>query len=93
MGQAYSWVDRYKEAITAYKKSLQQAPNDIFTHLYLAVTYSWAGRLEEARDQATVVLKINPKYSVSQAAKRSLYKQEADKKRYLDGLRKAGLPE
>ena len=93
LGQAYSWVDRYGEAITAFKKSLQQAPNDILTHLYLAVTYSWAGRLEEARAQAAVVLKINPKYSVSQAAKRSLYKSEADKKHYLDGLRKTGLPE
>jgi adenylate cyclase len=93
LGQAYSWVDRYEEAITAFKKSLQQAPNDIFTHLHLLVTYSWAGRLEEARAQAAVVLRINPKYSVSQAAKRSLYKHDADKKRYLNGLRKAGLPE
>jgi adenylate cyclase len=93
LGQAYSWVGRYEEAIAAYKKSLQQAPNDIFTHLHLTTTYTWAGRLEEARAQADEVLRINPKYSLEQAAKILLYKNQVDRDRYLDTLRKAGLPE
>jgi TolB-like protein/Tfp pilus assembly protein PilF len=93
LGQAYSWVGRYEEAIAAYKKSLQRAPKDILTHLHLATTYTWADRQEDAHAQVTEVLKINPKYSVEQAAKASHYKNKADRERYLDALRKAGLPE
>jgi len=93
LGQAYSWVGRYEEAIAAHKKSLQRAPNDIVTHLALTTAYSWAGRLEEARAQAEEIMRINPKFSVEQQAKMSLYKNQADSKRYLDGLREAGLPE
>lgn len=93
LGQTYSWVGRYEEAIAKFKKSLQQEPNDIFTHESLTIAYTWAGRLEEARAQAAEVLRINPKTSVEQRTKRLAYKNEADRKRYLDGLRKAGLPE
>jgi adenylate cyclase len=93
LGQAYAWVNRYEEAITAHKKALQRAPNDIMTHLELTTTYSWAGRLEEARSQGAEVLRINPNFSLEESEKRSLYKNKADRERYYDGLRKAGLPD
>jgi adenylate cyclase len=93
LGQAYSWVGRYEAAIAAFKKSLQKAPNDISTHIALTNAYSWAGRLEDARAQAREVLRINPKYSLEQDARASQYKNQADRDRYLDGLRKAGLPD
>ena len=92
LGQAYSWVGRYEEAIAAFKKSLQRAPNDRLTHLHLTTAYGWAGCLEEARTQVAEVLRITPKYSVEQA-KTILYKNKTDRERYLDALRKAGLPE
>ena len=93
LGQTYYWVGRYEEAIYAYKKSLQRAPNDISTHIALTNAYSWAGRLEDARAQAREVLRINPKYCLEQDARVSQYKNQADRERYLDGLRKAGLPD
>ena len=93
LGDAYSWVGRYEEAIAAFKKSLQRAPNDLITHLRLTTTYVWAGRLNNARTQVDKVLRINPKYSLEQVAKRPLYRNQADQERYLDALRKAGLPE
>ena len=71
---------------------MQQGSHDLFTHVVLATAYGWAGRLDEARGQAAEVLRINPKYSVEQAAKRSLYKNKTDRERYLNGLRQAGLP-
>ncbi len=92
LGQAYSWVGRYEEAIAAYKKSLQRAPNDILTHLHLTTAYSWAGRLEEAHAQAAEVLRINPKYSLERA-KTILYKNKTDRERWINALRTAGLPE
>jgi adenylate cyclase len=93
LGVAYAGAGNYEEAIAAFKKSLQRAPNDILTHADLAVTYSWASRPEDARAQVVEVLRINPKFSIKELAKWVLYKRRADRERYLDGLRKAGLPE
>jgi adenylate cyclase len=93
LGYSYFGAGRNEEAIAAYKKALDRAPNDIMAHLALTTAYSWAGRLEEARAQATEVLRINPKFSIKQRAKTLPYKNQTDQGRYLDGLRKAGLPE
>jgi adenylate cyclase len=93
LGLAYFHAGRYEEAIAAHKKSLNRAPNDILSRLALTTAYSWAGRLEEARAQAAEVLRINPKFCVEERAKMGLYKNQADLERYLEGLRKAGLPE
>jgi adenylate cyclase len=93
LGIACSGAKRYDEAIAAFKKSLQGAPKDIITHEALAVAYSWAGRLEEAHAQSAEILRINPKYSIEQRAMRGIYRSQADRERYVDGLRKAGLPE
>ena len=93
MGLAYAWVGRYEEAISFLKKSLKLSPNDFITHTYLTVIYSWAGHIDEANKQASEVLKIDPNYSIERFRKRSLYKNKEDNERYIEGLRKAGLPE
>jgi len=93
LGMAYFGAGRYEEAIAAYKKALQRAPDDILTHLPLTTAYSWAGRPGEARTQAAEVLRLTPKFSLEEQAKRSLYRNQADRERYFEGLRKAGIPE
>ena len=93
MGLAYAWVGRYEEAISFLKKSLKLSPNDFITHTFLTVIYSWAGHIDEANKQASEVLRIDPNYSIERFRKRSLYKNKEDNERYIEGLRKAGLPE
>jgi adenylate cyclase len=93
LGLAYFGAGQYEEAIDVYKKALQLAPKDIVAHRLLTSAYSRAGLLDEARAQAEEVIRIDPKFSVEQQAKMSLYKNHADRDRYLDGLREAGLPE
>ena len=94
LGNAYSGVGRYEEAITEYKKALQQNPDDIFTHLDLAATYIKLGREEEARAEAKEVIRIHPKFSLDHYAK-SIHdeKDQSGVAAYIEGLRKAGLPE
>jgi len=93
MGLSYAWVGRYDEAISFLKKSLQRAPSDFVTNTMLTVIYSWAGRIDEANKQASEVLRIMPNYSIERFRKRSFYKNKEDNERYIEGLRKAGLPE
>jgi TolB-like protein/Tfp pilus assembly protein PilF len=93
MGLAYAWVGRDEEAITFLKKSLQLAPNDFITNTALTAIYSWAGHMDEAKKQASEVLRIDPNYSIERLRKRSVYKNKEDNERYIEALRKAGLPE
>jgi len=91
MGAAYSRVGRHEEAITALKKALNRAPNDVLTHISLAVACSLAGRMDEAQAEAEEVLKINPKFSLENFVETLPHKNKADKDLVIEALRKAGL--
>jgi len=82
---------RFEEAVSAYKKAIQIAPDHFNAHVGLVVTYIWMGRENEARAEAAGVLRINPKYSVDYAAKTFFYKDQSFNNRIVAALRKAGL--
>ena len=90
-GNALYMTGRFEEAVSAYKKALQLQPNNIWPHLMLSATYSKMGREEEARAEATEVLRINPKFSLDFWAKTSAYKEQSVRDNLLNALRKAGL--
>jgi adenylate cyclase len=91
LGMAHWVIGQYEEVIAAYKKELHRSPIYLGAHIVLTVSYSLAGREEEARAQAEEVLRLNPKFSVDKIAKRLPFKDSADTERYVKALRKAGL--
>ena len=93
LGTTYMFTGRYEEAIANFKKALNLAPNDMLTYATIAVAYIEAGREDEARAAVAEVIRINPKFSLLEAAKILSYKNQADNDMYIDALRKAGLPE
>jgi adenylate cyclase len=86
-------MERYEEAITVLKKSLHYKPDYYTAHLRLAICYAALGRKEEAHAEAAEVLRLNPKFSVKTFSKTFPISDKAVKERYIDALRKAGLPE
>jgi len=56
----------------------------------LAATFAQLGHIEDARAEAAEILRIEPQYTISVTRALALVK---DREPYLDGLRKAGLPE
>ena len=92
LGRAYGDTGRYEEAISEFRKAIHLSPDSPFPHVHLATTYSLAGRVEEARAEVEKVLKINPKASIEDV-KRAPYKNQTDRDRMIDALRKAGLPD
>jgi adenylate cyclase len=82
---------RLEDAVSAFKKAIQLAPDDIGVHSALTVTYSMMGREKEARAEAAEVLRINPKFSVDSVVKTSSYKDQSQREKIAEGLRKAGL--
>ena len=59
--------------------------------MMLAATYSMMGREKEARAEASEVLRINPKASADLFAKTSLIRDQSEKDKVFNALRKAGL--
>jgi len=88
LGSAYSSTGRFEEAIKTLKQAVQKAPNDILSRLLMTKTYIFAGRQEDAEAEAAEVLRINPKFSLENFAKRMTGR---DKERSLEAFRRAGL--
>jgi len=59
----------------------------------LAATYAMLGGKEEARAYVKELLKVEPKYTIKRAAKRTVYKNQTDQDHWINALRKAGVPE
>jgi len=91
LGAAYRMSGRYEEAVVEYRKSLKEGPDDLFTHLGLAICYVSLGREEKALAEAAEILRIYPGFSLEHFAKTLPYKHQSDIDYAIASLRKAGL--
>ena len=91
LGNALRMTGRFEEAVSAYKKAIQRAPNNLWSHILLTATYSMMGRENEARAEAAEVLRINPKFSPDFFAKTAPLKDKSETDKIVNALRKAGL--
>jgi len=90
LGNALRMAGKFEEAVSAYKKALQRAPDNIMAHIGLLATYSKMGREKEARAEAAEVLRINPKFTTDYFAKNLPFKESVIDS-LADACRKAGL--
>jgi adenylate cyclase len=93
LGHAFRNAGRFEEAVPAYKKGIQRAPDFIVAHIGLGTTYSLMGRENEARAEAEEVLRINPNFSLDHFARTALksYKDQSEIDKVVKAMRKAGL--
>jgi adenylate cyclase len=88
MSAAFISLDRIDEAVGAARKAIRQNPLYPVTYRFLAIALAHLTREAEARDAAAGLLKLEPGFRISEwPAGRRLPQI------YIDGLRKAGLPE
>ena len=93
LSSCYTYTYRYDEALMLLKRVLQEQPNSFFANITLTRVYAELDRVEDARAQAAHVLRLNPKFSLESFAKTWRVKDPAAIERYVNALRKAGLPE
>jgi tetratricopeptide (TPR) repeat protein len=93
LGYGYYAMGQYEEAIAALKRSLARNPDHFSPHRTLAVIFSELGRKEEARAEVAEMLRISPGTSLKGQRETIAFKDQAVSERYLEDLRKAGLPE
>jgi adenylate cyclase len=93
MGHALYMLKRYTEALVPLRECVSSLPHFRIVHLWLAATYGQLGQLTEARAEAAEVLRIEPDFTIERRTRTAVYKDPKDAVHFLDGLRKAGLPE
>ena len=89
LGFSYFHLGRYEEALEALER--MTAPDK--ARRVLAATYAHLGRLDEARHEAEEFMKVVPNFSIKEWARTEPYTDPNELQRYVDGMRKAGLPE
>ncbi len=93
LGRAYYAMGKYEEAIAALKRCITRDPDFFYPHLVLAVIHSELGRKEEAEAEVAEALRISPRASLEVQRERLPFKDQAVLERYLNAMRKTGLPE
>ena len=91
--QALITMARYEEALEWASKAAR-LPN-AHSHVLGAVASSLGhlGRIDEARRALGEILRLRPDYSRRLVEASFPYRHREDLERYLEGLRKAGLPD
>jgi adenylate cyclase len=90
MGIAFIGLGRFDEAVAAAKNALQTKPSYATAYCCLAAALAHLGRDAEARKAVAQLLEIEPHFRISEYVARS---SQRNAQMYIDGLRKAGLPE
>jgi tetratricopeptide (TPR) repeat protein len=93
LAHAFHSLQRYDDAIAAYRRTISRNPDFFYPHIHLAAAYAQLGRMEEAKAEAAEALRMDPSFSVQRVAQRLPYKDPAALARLVDSMRKAGLPE
>jgi adenylate cyclase len=92
LGRAYRLAGRCEEAIAPLKRAIALSPTFIPSRVNLVVCYVELGREEEARAEATEVLRINPNYSLEEAWRHNQpFKDPAVLEHFFAAARRAGL--
>jgi len=89
LADAYNAMGRSADVIATIRR--MQNPGE--GRRLLAANYAHLGMLEEAKAQVREVLRLHPGFTISQWRHRPPYRDSAILNRYVEGLRKAGLPD
>jgi TolB-like protein/Tfp pilus assembly protein PilF len=84
---------RYEQALERADRALRQHPNDLPLLRVAAASHALAGRITEAQEVTRRVRQIDPESRLVKVAAQAPFRRPEDISKYIDGLRKAGLPE
>ena len=95
LAAAHFYAEHYETAVGWARKSLAQRPNLAVALRYLSASLAQLDRLDEARVAIEELLSIQPHSTVSMVERTTarMAKDRSMIEQYLNGLRKAGLPQ
>ena len=93
LGHSHLLLRQYDEALTRFNRAIERAPKITPAYMFLACAYVELDRLDDARGTIKTLLEINPRFTVKELARIAPNRIDEARSRFLDNLRKAGLPE
>jgi len=90
-GLAFVAMDRHEEALKWIRKALQQSNAGVRTHMFEVIALAHLGRIEEAKEALQRVYTIKSDFDMDFVRATAKMMHPSSAKRYIDGLRKAGL--
>jgi TolB-like protein len=90
LGQAYYAAGQYEAAVKAL---CHETTYRTGSRRFLAAALAQLGRLEEAREEARLYLAMNPHFTIGYWVETQPFRNLATRDRFVEGYRKAGLPE
>jgi tetratricopeptide (TPR) repeat protein len=84
-------LQRYEETIAVCRTAAALHPNHAGAWRLMTVSLGLLGRTEEAREALAHTLTMQPDLSSAHVANDTVYADPADRARFLEGLREAGL--
>lgn len=95
-GTAKLYLAKDDEAAAWLRRSIESNRNNPMSHFLLAGALAHLGQIDEARSEAQAGLAVNPTFTITRLRATAALNSPtaiAAWERYLDGLRKAGVPE
>jgi TolB-like protein/Tfp pilus assembly protein PilF len=93
LGWALYGAERYEEAIETLAKAIERNESALAPHLFLAASYVGLNQQDDAEWEIEQILVHDPEYTTSKYYSMSRMASEDELNRFLDALRKAGLPD
>ncbi|MBT8436632.1 MAG: tetratricopeptide repeat protein [Gammaproteobacteria bacterium] len=93
LGQAHFLLRQYEDAVDAFQAAIDINPTSQRSHVWLAATYGQSGQFDDAEFEAEEILILDPDFSVQRTRENVPLKVPNDIEHFIEGLRKAGLPE
>jgi len=93
MASAHLSAGRYAEALYWAEKAMRANPDYLLGACVVAASRGLAGQIEDARKAVAVLLRLDSELRISNLKGVISYLREHDFAKWVDGLRKAGLPE
>lgn len=90
---AYLFNEDYERAATVGRRSVESFPDFVNAYKPLLAALGHLGRREEAKPYLDKMLRLEPGFTVENFSEVYPIKKARDRKRYMDGLRLAGVPE
>jgi adenylate cyclase len=89
LADAYDALGRYEDVVAAVQRMHDPSEG----RRLQAIGYAHLGMMKEAQAAAREVLKLHPQFTISEWRERPPFRKGPVLERYVEGLRKAGLPE
>jgi adenylate cyclase len=92
-GVALHLAGRKEDALAALNKAIAYQPGSELPYAFLAAVYAEMDRMDEARKAAREVIRLNPNFSAVRFMKSHTLHDSARDARFVELLRRAGLPQ